>query len=109
MRIDELSDHSRMLSLNVAIQTTSQSGGQGGASRSNASFADELQRLTGVEMLMELLMQVPFSLVGGIVARLTHHVADSRHLEREIVGPWEVCIIEHLRVLDVLTGENDRA
>ena len=45
MRIDELSDHSRMLSLNVAIQTTSQSGGQGGASRSDASFADELQRL----------------------------------------------------------------
>ena len=41
MRIDELSDHSRMLSLNVAIQTTS----QGGASRSDASFADELQRL----------------------------------------------------------------
>lgn len=47
MRIDELSDHSRMLSLNVAIQTTAQGGqgGQGSASRSNASFADELQRL----------------------------------------------------------------
>ena len=41
LRIDELSDHSKMLSLNVAIQTTA----PGGASRSNASFADELQRL----------------------------------------------------------------
>jgi methyl-accepting chemotaxis protein len=41
MRIDELSDHSKMLSLNVAIQTTA----PGGASRSNPSFADELQRL----------------------------------------------------------------
>ncbi len=41
LRIDELSDHSKMLSLNVAIQTAA----HGGASRSNASFADELQRL----------------------------------------------------------------
>jgi twitching motility protein PilJ len=41
LRIDELSDHSKMLSLNVAIQTTA----HGGASRSNATFADELQRL----------------------------------------------------------------
>jgi twitching motility protein PilJ len=41
LRIDELSDHSKMLSLNVAIQTTA----QGAGSRSNASFADELQRL----------------------------------------------------------------
>ncbi|GMQ95688.1 MAG: methyl-accepting chemotaxis protein [Gammaproteobacteria bacterium] len=41
LRIDELSDHSKMLSLNVAIQITA----HGGASRSNASFADELQRL----------------------------------------------------------------
>ncbi len=41
LRIDELSDHSKMLSLNVAIQSTA----DGGASRSNASFADELQRL----------------------------------------------------------------
>ncbi len=41
LRIDELSDHSKMLSLNVAIQTTV----HGGTSRSGASFADELQRL----------------------------------------------------------------
>ncbi|NCF80659.1 MAG: hypothetical protein GWP74_03525 [Proteobacteria bacterium] len=41
LRIDELSDHSKMLSLNVAIQATA----QGSASRSNPSFADELQRL----------------------------------------------------------------
>jgi len=41
LRIDELSDHSKMLSLNVAIQTTA----HGGTSRSDASFADELQRL----------------------------------------------------------------
>lgn len=41
LRIDELSDHSKMLSLNVAIQTTA----HGSASRSNVSFADELQRL----------------------------------------------------------------
>ena len=41
LRIDELSDHSKMLSLNVAIQTTA----HGGTSRANASFADELQRL----------------------------------------------------------------
>jgi twitching motility protein PilJ len=40
-RIDELGDHSKMLSLNVAIQTSA----HGGASRSNANFADELQRL----------------------------------------------------------------
>jgi twitching motility protein PilJ len=45
MRIDELSDHSRMLSLNVAIQTSAQATIQAGANRSNASFADELQRL----------------------------------------------------------------
>ena len=45
MRIDELSDLSRMLSLNVAIQTTAQDGSGGGALRSNQSFADELQRL----------------------------------------------------------------
>ena len=41
LRIDELSDHSKMLSLNVAIQST----GPGSAARSNPSFADELQRL----------------------------------------------------------------
>lgn len=41
LRIDELSDHSKMLSLNVAIQTTAQTG----ATRPNANFADELQRL----------------------------------------------------------------
>jgi twitching motility protein PilJ len=41
LRIDELSDHSKMLSLNVAIQTTA----HGASSRSDASFADELQRL----------------------------------------------------------------
>ncbi len=41
LRVDELSDHSKMLSLNVAIQTTA----HGGTSRSNASIADELQRL----------------------------------------------------------------
>jgi twitching motility protein PilJ len=41
LRIDELSDHSKMLSLNVAIQTSA----HGSASRSDASFADELQRL----------------------------------------------------------------
>ncbi len=41
LRIDELSDHSKMLSLNVAIQTTA----HGGTSRTNPSFADELQRL----------------------------------------------------------------
>jgi methyl-accepting chemotaxis protein len=41
LRIDELSDHSKMLSLNVAIQTTT----HGASSRSDASFADELQRL----------------------------------------------------------------
>ena len=41
LRINELSDHSKMLSLNVAIQATSHSG----SARSNASFADELQRL----------------------------------------------------------------
>jgi twitching motility protein PilJ len=40
-RIDELGDHSKMLSLNVAIQTTAQAG----SSRANANFADELQRL----------------------------------------------------------------
>lgn len=41
LRIDELSDHSKMLSLNVAIQSSA----YGGTSRSNTSFADELQRL----------------------------------------------------------------
>jgi twitching motility protein PilJ len=41
LRIDELADHSKMLSLNVAIQTTAQRGTQ----RSDANFADELQRL----------------------------------------------------------------
>jgi twitching motility protein PilJ len=41
LRIDELSDHSKMLSLNVAIQTSA----HGSSSRSNANFADELQRL----------------------------------------------------------------
>lgn len=41
LRIDELGDHSRMLSLNVAIQTSTHSG----ATRPDASFADELQRL----------------------------------------------------------------
>jgi len=41
LRINELSDHSKMLSLNVAIQATSHSG----TARSDASFADELQRL----------------------------------------------------------------
>lgn len=41
LRIDDLSDHSKMLSLNVAIQTTA----HGARSRSNANFADELQRL----------------------------------------------------------------
>lgn len=46
-RIDELGDHSKMLSLNVAIQTTTQAGqaGSSGAARANANFADELQRL----------------------------------------------------------------
>lgn len=41
MRIDELSDHSKMLSLNVAIQTSTHAG----TVASDASFADELQRL----------------------------------------------------------------
>lgn len=41
LRIDELSDHSKMLSLNVAIQTSAHTS----SSRSNANFADELQRL----------------------------------------------------------------
>lgn len=41
-RIDELSDHSKMLSLNVAIQSSAEPQGTG---RSGASFADELQRL----------------------------------------------------------------
>jgi twitching motility protein PilJ len=40
-RIEELGDHSKMMSLNVAIQTTA----QGGSGRANANFADELQRL----------------------------------------------------------------
>jgi twitching motility protein PilJ len=40
-RIDELGDHSKMLSLNVAIQTTAHAG----TSRANTNFADELQRL----------------------------------------------------------------
>jgi twitching motility protein PilJ len=40
-RIDELGDYSKMLSLNVAIQTTA----QGSTSRASANFADELQRL----------------------------------------------------------------
>jgi methyl-accepting chemotaxis protein len=41
LRIDELSDHSKMLSLNVAIQSSS----HGSSARANANFADELQRL----------------------------------------------------------------
>jgi twitching motility protein PilJ len=41
LRIDELSDHSKMLSLNVAIQTSPEAR----TTQSNASFADELQRL----------------------------------------------------------------
>ena len=40
-RIDELSDHSKMLSLNVAIQSSAEAH----AARPGASFADELQRL----------------------------------------------------------------
>ncbi|MDX1432221.1 MAG: methyl-accepting chemotaxis protein [Gammaproteobacteria bacterium] len=40
-RIDELGDHSKMLSLNVAIQSTAPAGG----SRGDGHFADELQRL----------------------------------------------------------------
>lgn len=40
-RIEELGDYSKMLSLNVAIQSTA----QGATSRTNANFADELQRL----------------------------------------------------------------
>jgi methyl-accepting chemotaxis protein len=42
LRIDELSDHSKMLSLNVAIQSTAPGSS---VPRSNPSFADELQRL----------------------------------------------------------------
>ena len=42
LRIDELSDHSKMLSLNVAIQSTAPGSS---TPRSNPSFADELQRL----------------------------------------------------------------
>ena len=41
LRIDELGDHSKMLSLNVAIQATA----HGSTSHSDAHFADELQRL----------------------------------------------------------------
>ena len=69
---------------------------------------DPGRRTEGVDGL-ELLGQVPFALIGGVVARLAQHVPHGSELCRHAVDPGEVGVVEHARVLDVLAGIAHRA
>ena len=48
--------------------------------------------------------QMPFALVGGVIALLTKEVSDRRKLGRQVRGPGKVRVVEHSVLLDVLTG-----
>ena len=57
---------------------------------------------------LELLGQVPLALVGGVVAGVAQEVAHGADVRREASDPREVGVVEHLRVLDVAPGVEDR-
>ncbi|MNE30180.1 hypothetical protein D3C80_1236820 [compost metagenome] len=58
---------------------------------------------------LELLGQMPLAFVSGVVPRPTQHVPNGWDLGGHAFDPWEVGVIEHPCMLDVLAGVEHRA
>jgi hypothetical protein len=60
--------------------------------------------LYGMAHLVQVAAQVPFALVGRVIAELRHAMADGLHVRRHVRLPQRGGIIEHGGMLDVLPG-----
>jgi hypothetical protein len=56
----------------------------------------------------ELLGEVPLSLICRVVTGFAQHVADRGDVGGHAADPWEISVVEHLRLLGVLAGVEHR-
>jgi hypothetical protein len=72
-------------------------------------LGEDLRRRPKLVHRLEILGEMPLSLIGGVVTSLPQHVPDRGEIGRHAGNPWEIRVVEHLRVLDVPAGIQDRA
>src|SRR5262249_61985090 len=58
---------------------------------------------------VESAAEMPLSLIGGVVAKLVQSMPDGHHLRGHVALPGSLHVVEDSRMLDVLSGVDDRA